>query len=129
MKCEIFWNEKLPGFEARTKEGLAGILIYGVSNNSCKIVSLDSMVENHGIGSHLLKHAVGKARELGCKRVWATVTNDNIRSIRFFQKRGFTMAAIHKNSVEEARKLSPGIPMYGYDDIPILHEIEVEMVL
>ncbi|GAE90166.1 acetyltransferase [Acetivibrio straminisolvens JCM 21531] len=56
-------------------------------------------------------------------------TNDNTRAIRYYQKRGFNLCNIYLNSVNEARKIKPQIPLHGYDNIPILHEIEFEMLL
>ena len=39
------------------------------------------------------------------------------------------MVAIHKNAVYESRMLKLQIPINGFDGIPILHEIEFEMIL
>lgn len=39
------------------------------------------------------------------------------------------MAAIHINAIKESRKIKPQIPLLGFDDIPILHEIEFELRL
>jgi hypothetical protein len=56
-------------------------------------------------------------------------SNDNIRAIRFYQRRGFDMRAVHLDAITEARKLKPTIPLLGYDGIPVRHEIEFEYVL
>ena len=56
-------------------------------------------------------------------------TNDNIRALRFYQKRGFDLVSIYRFAVNESRKLKPQIPLLGVDDIPILHEIEFEKLL
>ena len=69
------------------------------------------------------------AKKNGCRRVWLITTNDNTYAIRFYQKRGFDMAAIHRNAINESRKIKPQIPLTGFDKIPILHEIEFEMML
>ncbi len=39
------------------------------------------------------------------------------------------MAALHVNAIEESRKIKPQIPLYGFDDIPIMHWIEFEKLL
>jgi hypothetical protein len=54
------------------------------------------------------------------------LANDNTRAMHFYQKRDSIMKALHYNAVEESRKIKPEIPRYGYDGIPILHEIEFE---
>ena len=56
-------------------------------------------------------------------------TNDNRRAISFYQKYGFTIAAIHHNALEESRKLKPSIPITGIDGIPLKDEIEMEIFL
>jgi RimJ/RimL family protein N-acetyltransferase len=69
------------------------------------------------------------ARLHGCKRVWLITTNDNTHAIRYYQKRGFDLVAIHRNAIDASRKIKPQIPLTGFDGIPILHEIEFEMML
>jgi hypothetical protein len=49
--------------------------------------------------------------------------------LRFYQKRGFVIAAIHVNALEKARRLKPEIPLIGEDGIPLRDEIELEMIL
>lgn len=119
--------DKLPGFVAIDYNmQIKGLITYHVENDECEIVSLDSMVENMGIGSRLVEQVVRIAKEQGCKRVWLITTNDNTKAMRFYQKRGFNMKALYINAVQEARRIKPEIPLYGNDGIPILHEIEFE---
>jgi hypothetical protein len=56
-------------------------------------------------------------------------TNDNVAALRFYQKRGFTLAALHKNALEQSRRLKPQIPLLGLDGIPLRDEIELEIFL
>ncbi|RKD33465.1 GNAT family N-acetyltransferase [Thermohalobacter berrensis] len=121
--------DNLPGFVVIEDNNIVGLVTYKIEDNECEIVSLDSFNENKGIGTRLLERVVLRAREEGCNRVWLITTNDNIRAIRFYQKRDFNMKAIHLNAVEKAREIKPEIPLKGYDDIPILHEIEFEKAL
>jgi len=121
--------EELSGFLLHHNGDVIGLITYCISDNSCEIVSLNSFVENQGVGSELIEKVIEIAKEYGCKRVWLITTNDNIRALRFYQKRGFDIKALHLNVIEEARRIKPDIPMYGNDDIPILHEIEFEKKL
>jgi ribosomal protein S18 acetylase RimI-like enzyme len=57
------------------------------------------------------------------------VPNDNLHALRFYQKRGFVLVALHRNALEASRKLKPEIPLVGIDGIPIRDEIELELVL
>lgn len=95
----------------------------------CEIISLDSVRENRGIGTALVNRVIQTAGDRGCEKVRVITTNDNVRAILFYQKRGFDMVRLYPNSVEEARKLKPEIPTRGEYGLPIRHEIEFELLL
>ena len=101
-------------------------IIYG---ESMEIMSLDSLIENHGIGTLLLEQVIEEAKRIGCKKIVLITTNDNINAIRFYQKRGFDMACLFRNAMAVSRKMKPEIPLIGDNSIPLRHEIEFEMVL
>lgn len=128
-KGKVHYLDKLPGFVAIDNGNISGLITYQIDSMECEIVSLNSMLENRGVGSLLLKYVIMQAKEKSCKRVWLITTNDNTRAIRFYQKRGFDMKSFYRNEVLESRKIKPEIPLLGYDNIPILHEIEFEMIL
>jgi RimJ/RimL family protein N-acetyltransferase len=69
------------------------------------------------------------AHQAGCRRLWLITTNDNTAALRFYQRRGFTLAAIHCDAVSRSRQIKPEIPLIGNDGIPIRDEIELEMWL
>ena len=108
---------------------IAGLLTWRRHADDVEIVSLDSFAQNNGVGTALLGAMAERARRDGVCRLWLITTNDNIRAIRFYQKRGWEMCALHRDAVVEARKLKPEIPLTGDDGIPIRHEIEFELVL
>lgn len=126
---KAYHADKLPGYIVLMDGELKGIATYHIEGADCEIISLDSMVENQGIGSLLLEEIVKVAQRSTCRRIWLITTNDNTHAIRYYQKRGFDMVAIHRNAVFEARKIKPQIPLLGVDDIPIRHEIELEKLL
>jgi hypothetical protein len=55
-------------------------------------------------------------------------TNDNLRALRFYQRRDLRLAALHADAVEESRRLKPTISLVGENGIPIRDEIELELV-
>ena len=55
--------------------------------------------------------------------------NDNLDALRFYQRRGFALAALRPNAVSEARLFKPEIPLVGDFGIPLRDEIELEMWL
>ncbi|QBD81538.1 GNAT family N-acetyltransferase [Ktedonosporobacter rubrisoli] len=121
--------DKLPGFVAIWQGQPSGLLTYHIQDRECEIVSLDSTQSGIGIGSALIEASSKAARQAGCKRLWLITSNDNLSALRFYQKRGFALVAIHRNAIEQARKLKPEIPLSGNDGIPIRDEIELELLL
>ncbi len=120
---------QLAAFVALFKKRRSGLLTYRISQKECEIVTLNSLVQNVGIGTALLD-AVTSQAELGrCVRLWLITTNDNTNALHFYQRRGFRIAAIHVRAIEESRKLKPELPLLGYDGIPILDEIELERTI
>lgn len=90
-----------------------------------EVLSLDSLRADCGIGTRLLSLAEEAARRHGCRRVRLVTTNDNIRALRFYQRRGYEMTALYYRSLDVSRKLKPSIPAIGLDGIPLCSEIEL----
>ncbi|MBK9123270.1 MAG: GNAT family N-acetyltransferase, partial [Chloroflexi bacterium] len=65
----------------------------------------------------------------GIHRLWLITTNDNLDALRFYQKRGWHLVAVHRDALNESRRLKPQIPIIGMDGIPLRDEIELEMTL
>ncbi len=120
----------LPGFIARTSEsGPVGLVTYEIIGEQCEIVTLDAFERFRGIGTDLTERVRSVARAAGCKRLWLITTNDNLDAVRFYQRRGFTIAAVHVNALAHSRQLKPSIPEIGSNGIPIRDEIEFETLL
>ncbi len=125
---EVYHPDRLPGFAAIQDEAKIGLVTYVIVGNSCEIVTLDSLQPSCGIGTALIEAVKSKARQAGCSRLWLITTNDNLNGLRFYQKRGFVLVAIHRNAMESTRQLKP-VPLIGADGIPLRDEIELEMML
>lgn len=117
------------GIAAMEQGSLAGLVTYIRSGGTMEITSLDSVTENRGVGTGLVAWVLGLAAAAGCRRVIVVTTNDNIRAIRFYQKRGFDMSRFFHNSLNVSRRLKPQIPLLGSDGIPLRHEIEFEKMI
>jgi len=115
------------GFIERRDGEIVGLMTYHVGKEGMEILTLNATLEGAGIGSSLILSAIEKARELGCKRVWLTTTNDRLRAIGFYQRVGFRMVAINLGVVDEARKLKPEIPEIGERGVAIHDEIVMEL--
>jgi GNAT superfamily N-acetyltransferase len=120
--------DRLPGYVAEVGGAFAGLVTLFVNDGSwqCEVITLSSRGSGHGVGSLLLARAEEHAREAGCKRIYLTTTNDNSHAMRFYQRRGWRFAALHKGIVDRVRRIEPDYPLLGFDGIQIRDEIEFE---
>ncbi|HEY7966558.1 MAG TPA: GNAT family N-acetyltransferase [Solirubrobacteraceae bacterium] len=119
----------LPAFVATAGDVLAGLATYEIEGRECELVTIEAFQPRRGIGSALMKEVAAAARAQGCARLWLVTTNDNLGALRFYQRRGLAIVAVHRGAVDEARALKPEIPLHGEDGIAIHDEIELELVL
>jgi len=125
----IYRPAELPGFVAEDEGEVVGLLTYHVEGSMCEIGTLDSQREGRGISVALIEAVKVAARQAGCRRLWLITTNDNTHALRFYQKRGFCLVAVHRDAVAASRAIKPEIPLIGNDGIPIRDEVELEMSL
>jgi len=128
-KGRVHEADKLPGFIAQQGDVRIGLVLYETVQNECEIVSLNSLTELAGVGSLLVDAVKSTAAGVQCRRLWLVTTNDNMQALRFYQRKGFVLSALHLNVVQQSRKLKPEIPVTGHDGIPIRDEIELEILL
>lgn len=121
--------DELPGFIARCDGQPAGLLTYDVAGAGLEVVTLHAARPGLGLGKALLDAALAAARSRGCARLWLITTNDNQPAARFYERRGMTRVAVHRDAVTEARAIKPEIPELGVDGVPIRDEIEYELRL
>ena len=125
----VYRPEQLDGFVMEDGEEWIGLLTFFINADECEVTSLDSLREGQGIGSMLMEKVREEARARGCKRLFLITTNDNLRALGFYQKRGFEIVTVYRGAVNESRKRKPGIPLVGMNGIPLRDEIELEMKL
>jgi ribosomal protein S18 acetylase RimI-like enzyme len=121
--------EALTGFVAERDREAVGLATYRIDGDECEIVTIDALVEGEGIGTALLDAVADAARAARCRRVWLITTNDNLRALRFYQRRGYVLMALHREAIAESRRLKPSIPETGEHGIPIRDELELELGL
>ena len=126
---DVFRPAELPGFVACQGEQIVGLLTYRLDGDACEIMSINSWRPGLGVGTALIDAARHLAIQEKCRRLYLITTNDNTDALRLYQKRGFTIAAIRLNIMEQSRRIKPEIPPTGEDGIPIRDEIELEMML
>ncbi len=117
---------ELPGFIAWEGGQRLGLAAYRLANRECELVMLAAQQQWRGIGSRLLAAVEEIARQAACRRLWLITTNDNVDALRFYQRRGFHLTALHVDALRKSRRLKPGIPETGEYDIPLRDELELE---
>lgn len=125
----VYRPAELAGFVAVEGGETLGLATYELDGDACEVVTIDALVEGRGVGSALLEAVAEAARAAGCHRVWLITTNDNLRALAFYQKRGFELAALHRGAVDAARRLKPEISRIGAGGIPLRDELELERLL
>ena len=117
---------EIPALLAWNGEARVGWLAYQASGDGCEVVSLVAAEPFKGIGSALLRTLASSCRKQGSDRIRLTTTNDNLNALRFYQRRGFRLAALRRDALDAARRLKPGIPEIGRYGISMRDLLELE---
>jgi ribosomal protein S18 acetylase RimI-like enzyme len=128
-KGQVVDASALDGFVASldcVDVGLVTVLQRGLEY---EVVSISTTIEGQGVGRALMSRAIEDARSRGCRRVWLTTTNNNIRAIAFYQRLGMNMCAFYRDGVSASRQVKPSIPLCDHSGVPIAHELEFELLL
>ena len=125
----LYDTSNLPGFIADGDGALLGAILYRLENDEFEISAFFSLIQGVGVGTKLINATIETAKQHRVRRVWLITTNDDTHAIRFYQKHGFKLKAVHIDAFEVTRKLKNELPSLGNDNIPIEHEFEFEMFL
>jgi ribosomal protein S18 acetylase RimI-like enzyme len=128
-KGELLDSSTLPGYVAVRDGDRVGLALFRVRDDQYEVVSVWSRVEGQGVGRELMRRCFDDARARGCRRVWLTTTNNNVRAIAFYQRLGMDLCAFHRDAVATARRLKPSIPLRDEFGVAIDHELEFELLL
>jgi ribosomal protein S18 acetylase RimI-like enzyme len=104
---------ELAGFVAVEADQRVGLVTYRSTGEDCEVVTLNSFRPSRGTGTALLRAVKQKADESGL-RLWLITTDVNSDAIRFYEKRGMTRRALHRDFVEVVRRYKPDSE--GYRD-------------
>lgn len=126
VRTKNFYPTKLEGLFAEKESKIVGFLFYDIQGSNCEIIVFEALEKFKGIGTVLLNKLKDIAKEKSCTRIFLMTNNDNMDALRFYQRRGFHICAIHLDSVKESRKVKPEIPMTGDYGIPLRDEIDLE---
>lgn len=118
-----------PAFVAERAGRLVGLATYVLAGREVELLSLDALEQGQGIGSALLEAVAAAASSRGASRLVLVTTNDNLGALRFYQRRGFRLTALHAGAADRARQEKPFIPTVGIDGIPLHDELELALEL
>ena len=109
---------------AETDNELAGALAWRPFDGALHILALatDPMWQRAGVGGHLVAEAELLARRHSLPRVIVTISNDNLPALYFYQRRGYRISAILRDSIAAHTR---GQQVAGFAGIPILDEIQL----
>lgn len=100
----VYNCSELDGFAiVNEDDNIIGLITYVIKDYECEIISLDSIEEGKGIGSSLVEEVEYLATKKKCKLVKLITTNDNLLALKFYQKRGFVISKVFKNSRESEK--------------------------
>jgi predicted acetyltransferase len=120
---------ELPGLLAEADGERVGLVTFQESAGRIEVVTLDALRRSVGVGTALLAGVRQLAERRRCSRIWLVTTNDNLAALRFYQRRGFRLVAVHVGAVDRERALKPGIPLVGLEGVEIHDEIELACAL
>jgi ribosomal protein S18 acetylase RimI-like enzyme len=109
---------------AETDGEIAGALAWRPFDGALHILALatDPMWQRAGVGGHLVAEAELLARRQNWPRVIVTITNDNLPALYFYQRRGYRVSAILRDSIAAHTREGQAV---GFAGIPILDEIRL----
>ena len=116
--------DEAAAFVAETDQGIAGALAWRPFDGALHILALatDPMHQRAGVGGHLVAEAELLARRQNWPRVIVTITNDNLPALYFYQRRGYRLSAVLRDSIAAQTRDQKAI---GFAGIPILDEIQL----
>jgi ribosomal protein S18 acetylase RimI-like enzyme len=97
---------ELPGFVAVEGAERLGVVTYRTTDGECEVVTLNSLRPGRGAGTALIG-AVKWIADQRRLRLWLITTDDNANAIRFYENRGMTRRAVHRNFVDVVRMYKP----------------------
>jgi GNAT superfamily N-acetyltransferase len=129
VRGRLVTPQDVEAFGAYRDDRLQGVGTWRVEQGILYLLTLNNVTDCRGVGVALLETVLAMGRRKGFPFMRAMLSNDNLPALRFYQKRGFRIVAVHSGVVDMMRALKPSIPEIGLDGIPMRDEIELEIVL
>jgi ribosomal protein S18 acetylase RimI-like enzyme len=120
-------EDRMHGLVWRDEWGqVQGLIAYHVDGDTADIVSVDAYQQGRHIGGRLLDGAEAHMREHGVRHVIISTTNDNLRAVAFYVRRGYRLTKVDLDAMDRVRALKPHTPFTGNDGIPLRDMLQLE---
>lgn len=120
----------LPAFIAHVECHKVGLITLLEGLDHLEIMTLNSFREGCGVGSALVQAAESRARARDLPEARVFTSNDNLHALGFYERRGYRLWAVHRDSITRARAYrKPQIPLKANNGILIADEIELRKPL
>jgi GNAT superfamily N-acetyltransferase len=106
-----------------------GLVTWWLDGDQGEVVSINAFEPGVHIGGRLLDAAEAELAKLGVRRVRIVTTNDNLRALAFYVRRGYRLVQLHLGSMDRVRAKKPDVPELGNEGIPLRDMWELEKVL
>ena len=106
-----------------------GLVTWATDGEEAEIVSIEALEQGRHIGGRLLDAAEAELRRAGVRRVIVVTTNDNLRALAFYVRRGYRLVSLHLDGMDRVRAAKPQVPQRGKEGIPLrgMWELEKEI--
>ena len=121
---------KLKGLVWRDAAGaVQGLVAWSIEGDQAEIVSIEALEQGRHIGGRLLDGAEAELRSRGVRRLRVVTTNDNLRALSFYLRRGYRLVRLHLGGMERVRRAKPQVPETGIEGMPLRDMWEFEKEL
>ena len=120
---------RLPALIAEFEGQKIGLATLIFAQNHVEVITINAFRQGVGVGTALLARTDEEALRRGLNEVRLFTTNDKLDALGFYQKRGYRIWEIHRDTMTRARKLKPEIPVRAENGILIADEIEMRKTL
>lgn len=109
-----------------------GFAVHRGEAATVELLALMATEQRAGVGSALLAALESLAAAENRRRLRLCTTNDNLDALRFYQRRGFRLAALRPGgfrAVLEMKGVAPSEPVAGLHGVPIRDILELEKAI
>jgi GNAT superfamily N-acetyltransferase len=125
-------------YEAADVEGIvwrdeaserSGVVTWWIDGAQAEIVSVHAEPQGGGTGTRIMDAAEEEVRSRGVKTVVLATTNDNVRALSFYIRRGYRLVRLHLDAMDRVRALKPGVPSTVREGVPLQDRWELEKIV